>query len=215
MIAKKSSLASFDATLTSTKLNILQLKQELIELDIQKHSEESVYKHTISQIIQQMNAKIAQWEEMYVIVSPSDGTVSLQKVWSRGQHVSDGDIIASIVPLYENKLIGRLTVPSSGFGKVQKGQTVIVKLNGFPYMEFGVLKGKVTQISAVPQQINTSQGKTIEYTVDITFPNGLVSTYGKTFPMVQQMDGTAEIITEDKLLIEQFIYPIISLFKNK
>ena len=92
---------------------------------------------------------------------------------------------------------------------------VNVKLNGFPYMEFGVLKGMVKQISAVPRQISTSEGNTIAYTVDIIFPGGLVSTYGKLFPIVQQMDGTAEIITKDRRLIEQFIDPIISLFRNR
>lgn len=215
LVNKESSLASFDASLTSARLNVLQLRQQLIELDIQGHSEQSEYERTITQLTRQMKTQIAEWKEMYAVISPSDGVVSLQSVWSRGQHVSIGDVIASIVPSSGNDVIGRLMVPSTGFGKVEKGQTVNIKLNGFPYMEFGVLKGMVKQISAVPRQISTSEGNTIAYTVDVIFPDGLVSTYGKNFPIVQQMDGTAEIITKDRRLIEQFIDPIISLFKNR
>lgn len=215
LVNKESSLASFDASLTSARLNVLQLRQQLIELDIQGHSEQSEYERTITQLTRQMKTQIAEWKEMYAVISPSDGTVSLQSVWNRGQHVSIGDVIASIVPSSGNDVIGRLMVPSTGFGKVEKGQTVNIKLNGFPYMEFGVLKGMVKQISAVPRQISTSEGNTIAYTVDVIFPDGLVSTYGKNFPIVQQMDGTAEIITKDRRLIEQFIDPIISLFKNR
>ncbi len=215
LVNKESSLAAFDASLTSARLNVLQLRQQLIELDIQRHSEESEYESTIIQLTRQMKTMIAEWKQMYAIVSPSNGVVSLQSVWSSGQHVTIGDVIASVVPSDGNNIIGRLLVPSSGFGKVEKGQMVNVKLNGFPYMEFGVLKGMVKQISAVPRQISTSEGNTIAYTVDIIFPGGLVSTYGKLFPIVQQMDGTAEIITKDRRLIEQFIDPIISLFRNR
>ena len=33
--------------------------------------------------------------------------------------------------------------------------------------------------------------------------------------MIQRMDGTAEIVTEDMRLIERFIQPVVSLFKNR
>lgn len=53
-----------------------------------------------------------------------------------------------------------------------------------------------------------------QYTAEILFPNGMVSTYGKELRMIQKMDGTAEIITEERRLIMRFIDPIITLFKN-
>ena len=214
-ISKKSTLAAFDATLTSTQLSILQLRQQLTELDIQRRTEETEHLRGIMQQASQLKAQAAQWTEQYAVISPADGTVSLQKVWSRGQHVLVGDVIASIVPDEGDRVIGRLQVPSSGFGKVAEGQTVNVRLNGFPYMEFGVLKGVVESIPAVPQTVTTAEGNTIVYTVEVSFPDSLVTTYGKELPMVQQMDGTAEIITRDRRLIEQFIDPVLSLFRNR
>ena len=213
--SKKGSLASFEATLTSTQLSILQLRQQLTELEIQRQNEETEHLRGIMQQASQMKAQVAQWLEQYAVISPADGTVSLQKVWSRGQHVMVGDVIASVVPDNGDRVIGRLQVPSSGFGKVEEGQTVNVRLNGFPYMEFGVLKGVVESIPAVPQTVTTAEGNTIVYTVEVNFPDSLVTTYGKELPMVQQMDGTAEIITRDRRLIGQFIDPVLSLFKNR
>ena len=213
--SKKGSLASFEATLTSTQLSILQLRQQLTELEIQRQNEETEHLRGIMQQASQMKAQVAQWLEQYAVISPADGTVSLQKVWSRGQHVMVGDVIASIVPDNGDRVIGRLQVPSSGFGKVEEGQTVNVRLNGFPYMEFGVLKGVVESIPAVPQTVTTAEGNSIVYTVEVSFPDSLVTTYGKELPMVQQMDGTAEIITRDRRLIGQFIDPVLSLFKNR
>lgn len=213
--SKKGSLASFEATLTSTQLSILQLRQQLTELEIQRQNEETEHLRGIMQQASQLKAQVAQWLEQYAVISPADGTVSLQKVWSRGQHVMVGDVIASVVPDEGDRVIGRLQVPSSGFGKVEEGQTVNARLNGFPYMEFGVLKGVVESIPAVPQTVTTAEGNSIVYTVEVSFPDSLVTTYGKELPMVQQMDGTAEIITRDRRLIGQFIDPVLSLFKNR
>ena len=210
-LSKQNSKAGFDATLTSTELTILQTRQQIVELSVQEENEKAEYEHALDQLRQQLLAGIAQWKEQYAVIAPASGRVSLQSYWSRGQHVSVGSILASIVPEGKTEVLGRMQVPSSGFGKVEQGQAVNVKLNGFPYMEFGVLKGTIRSISAVPVQ--TAAG--VAYTVEVVFPGELTTTYKKELPLIQQMDGTGEIITEDMRLIEQFIRPVVSLFKNR
>lgn len=214
LIAKQSNYVGFEATLSSTELSILQTKQKLIELTIQEQNERSEYERSLSKLRQQLLAEISQWCEQYVIVSPVAGCVSLQKYWSRNQNVNIGDVLASVDPDDELSIIGRMKVPSTGFGMVKRGQIVNVKLNGFPYMEYGVLRGVISSISSVPEQVRTQTGGTVTYMAEVIFPNILTTTYKKELPMIQQMDGTAEIITEDMRLIEQFIQPIISIFKN-
>ena len=61
--------------------------------------------------------------------------------------------------------------------------------------------------------VQTAAG--VAYTVEVVFPGELTTTYKKELPLIQQMDGTGEIITEDMRLIEQFIRPVVSLFKNR
>lgn len=210
-ISKKNILASFDATMANAHLSHLQLEQQILELDTQFSVESSEYERRIAQARSSLQGQIALWKEQYAIIAPYDGVASLQNVWGRGQRVSAGDIIASVAPIGGMIVIGRLKVPSSSFGKVQVGQEVNIKLNGFPYLEFGILKGEVQAIAPVPE--NTQVGLT--YTVDAALTNGLESTYHKTFPFVQNMDGEAEIITEPMRLIEQFIRPIRDLFVNR
>ena len=79
-------------------------------------------------------------------------------------------------------------------------------------MEYGILKGEISRISSVPEH---DQDGGISYSVEVIFPNGLVSTYGQQFPLIQDMDGKAEIITQDMRLIQQLLSPIKSLFRNK
>lgn len=211
LLSKQNSLAAFDATLANAYLSRLELEQQILELETQRTAEVADYERRIAQAENTLSNQIDQWKERYVITAPYDGIVSLQNVWNKGQHVSIGDLVASVSPAGGMKVQGRLKVSSAGFGKVEIGQDVNIKLNGFPYMEYGILKGSIESISKVPE--NTGEG--LYYTVVVALPNGLESTYHKTFPFVQDMDGTAEVITEDMRLIEQFIRPIRSLFVNR
>ena len=206
----RNSLAGFDAEMTSAYLNRLQLEQQILELGTQGKIEENEHLRLISQARSRFQGSLALWKEQYAIIAPYDGVVSLQNVWNRGQHITTGEIIASVSATEGAAIKGRLKVPSLGFGKIEKGQTVNIKLSGFPYLEFGILRGKVEAISSVPEL--TENG--LLYTIDVSLPDGLESTYHKTFPFVQNMDGSAEIVTEDMRLIEQFVRPIRSLFLN-
>lgn len=215
LLAKQNSAAGFDATLTSTELQIIQNEQQLIELTLQRENEIAEYERGIAQSRQQLLAQIAQWKQQYVLEAPAPGRVTLLSYWSENQHVGVGDKLASIVPDGKTEVIGRVQVPTAGFGKVKVGQAVNVKLNGYPYMEFGVLKGQIRSLSAVPEQMQTQSGTTAVYIAEVVFPDGMLTSYKKELPMIQQMDGTAEIITEDMRLISRFVQPVVSLFKNR
>ena len=210
-ITRKYNLSGFEASMASAYLNRLQLEQQILELDTQKTIETVEFERRIGQAKESLMGQVELWKEQYAIIAPYAGIVSLQNVWGRGQRVNSGDLIASVAPMEGMKVKGRLKVPSSGFGKVQEGQDVNRKLKVFPYLEFGILKGNVSSISSVPEK--TAEG--LIYTVDVSFPKGLESTYHREFPFVQNMDGYAEIITEDMRLIEQFVRPIQSLFRNQ
>ena len=212
MIATKSTLAGFNASLVTTELNIIQTEQQIIELSVQKDNEIAEYERTLSQLRQQLLSQISKWKEQYAIIAPTNGCVSLLNHWNNNQHVNAGDVLASVVSDRDMKIIGRIHVPSAGFGKVEIGQIVNIKLNGFPYMEFGVLRGEISSISAVPEQNQGDQG--ISYVAEIALLDGLQTTYKRELPLIQQMDGIGEIVTKDMRLVEQFIQPIISLFTN-
>lgn len=204
-LQKQKSKVGFDASLTSTELGIMQTKQQLIELSIQQENEVAQYERNLSQYRQQLLNQINQWKEKYLLASPIHGKITFINYWSANQRVKTGERLASVIPNEAMQVIGRASIPSSGFGKVETGQTVNVKLNGYPYMEFGVLKGRIKSISAVPDGQNG-------YIAEIMFPSGLTTTYQKDLNLIQQMDGTAEIITKDQRLIQRYLQPIRALF---
>lgn len=82
-------------------------------------------------------------------------------------------------------------------------------------MEYGILRGELVSISAIPETSADNSGMAASsYTAEVNFPQGLLSSYKTQFEFIQQMDGTGEIVTRDMRLIERFFQPLKNLMKN-
>ncbi len=97
-----------------------------------------------------------------------------------------------------------------GVGKVKLAQSVNIKFDNFPHMEFGLVRAKINNISLVP--IATQDG--VFYTAEVELSDSLVSNYGLKLEFSQEMSGIAEIITDDVRLLERFVNPLRSLWKK-
>ena len=210
-LQQKRNYESSKTSLINTQMQINQLKQQILENNIQKANELKTYEIQIEDALQGFKSQLAKWKQSYLIISPIDGRVSFNKVWFENQSVSAGDLIVTIIPKNEMRIIGKADIPSTGVGKVKPGQTVNIKLDNYPYMEFGMLKAKVKNISLVP--ITTEQG--IFYSAEIELNDSILKTnYNKIIPFSQNMAGTAEIITDDLRLLERFLNPLRSIWKK-
>ena len=96
-------------------------------------------------------------------------------------------------------------MPVLNFGKVKVGQDVNIKLDSYPYFEFGILKGKVGSISVVPSEE--------VYLNIVELPNGLLSDLGNELIFSEEMSGRAEIITKKRKLLSRLYYKLEYLFR--
>lgn len=163
--------------------------------------------------MERLNARVEEWKLNYLLVSPMDGRASFTRKWDKSQFINAGETFVTIIPQHPSQPIGVLKVPQSSFGKVEIGQKVNVKLDGYPYMEYGMLVGCVSYISSVPE-IPANANDASTYTVEVVFDDGMRTTYGKDIRLIQKMDGAAEIITADRRLIMRILDPIKALFDN-
>lgn len=210
-LQQKRNYESSKTSLINTQMQINQLYQQILDNNIQKTNELNTYEIQIEDALQGFKSQLAKWKQSYLIISPIDGRVSFNKVWFENQSVSAGDLIVTIIPKNEMRIIGKADIPSTGVGKVKPGQTVNIKLDNYPYMEFGMIKAKIKNISLVP--ITTEQG--IFYTAEIELNDSILTTnYNKSIPFSQNMAGTAEIITEDVRLLERFLNPLRSIWRE-
>ena len=205
-LSKKSAFIGFDAVLRETESSILQMQSTRVELQMQHERELSEFRLALDEAKQNLENAIHQWEEKFLVTSPVKGKVTFTSIWSVNQEVKTSDLIATVIPFEESAIIAKAVIPPSGFGKVEIGQRVNLKLSGFPYMEFGMLKGFIRSISLVPDEKG--------YVAEIELSNGMTSSYRENLKFIRQMDGTAEIITKEMRLITRLINPLRAFFDN-
>lgn len=129
------------------------------------------------------------------IVAPAGGTLLYAGVLEAGQPVKAGQTLFQIRPEGAT-YYGELTIPESSFGKVEEGQTVLVRFNGYPSQEYGSVKAQIDYFPEVLAREGAFEAK-------VSFPGGLTTNYGRQITPVDGMIGQAEIITKDRKLLER------------
>jgi len=142
------------------------------------------------------------WKEKYLLAAPLNGELEYLGFWRENSYIPVGQELFSIIP-DENDVVGEVMIPSIGAGKVEAGQIANVKINKFPYDEYGLLKGRVESLSRISNKIETHEGTGEAYQVIISFPNGFVTNFGIPLPVDFESKGTVEIIIKPKRLIER------------
>ncbi|WP_223033653.1 HlyD family secretion protein [Hanstruepera marina] len=175
--------------------------------EINQVKEEMTLLKNVIQSFNQLKKAIKDWEYLYVLQSEIQGKVSFLNYWSINQTVNQGDLVFTIIPSDNEFYVAKLKTPVQNSGKIKVGQQVNIKLENYPDTEFGVLNGRVKNISLIAD----SEGF---YYIDVELPQKLVTSYNKEIDFKQEMKGSAEIITEDLRLIERFFYQFRSVLNN-
>jgi HlyD family secretion protein len=208
VLQKRYAIEAAEANLDEIKLQVARLEASKLELTFQREEQQNTLKLNLEEAYDTLSGQIAAWEHANLLKAPIDGTITFTDYWSENQNVKAGDVVMTIVPdesssLLVNSLLGKVRLPIQGSGKVKVGQQVNIKFANYPYREYGGVAGRVARISLVPSDNY--------YAVEVLFPEGLTTTYGITLPFTQEMQGTAEVITEDIRLLERFFQPIRAL----
>ena len=207
-LQKQSGLVTNQQDELSMLSRIEELKESIIDLSMQNLQEENKYKISIDQAYEQLRNDFANWEKENVLKTPVEGKVSFFRFINNKQFIKANEDIIGIIPKdADSTIIGKVNISVSGAGKVKEGETVNIKLDGYPYQEYGILYGEVTSISLIP---NDKQ-----YAVKVKLTNGLTTSYKKQIPFAQQLHGQADIVTKKLSLAERIFYQLVSVFKNQ
>ena len=212
--ASRQNILQFKATLTDLKMNIINSRSAIAQLehDIRNLILKNEFEHVqllakMQRSVQLLNARIDNWQQYYLIEAPVNGVVSLTSFWSVNQNVKAGEVVVSVVPRDSMQIKVRLQFPVQNSGKVKKGQRVNIKLHNFPYHEFGMLVGRMAEISSVPNEL--------KYSADVVLENALITSYGKQLPKTQQIMGDGEILTDDVTLLLRFFNPLKAVLDER
>lgn len=204
-LSNKKSHENIIASIRSAENSLNSISNSISKVSIDGKTSILIIKENLYHSIQNLKNNILEWEQLNILKSPIDGKVTVFDIRSKYQNVKLGDVIFTIVPKEIDSLIGYATTPINNSGKIKIGQTVIIKLDNYPFQEWGSITGMIRNISSVP--------KKDQYYVNIDI-NKLKTSYGKTLEFKQEMQGTAEIITEELSILTRIFYQSRKIFNR-
>jgi multidrug resistance efflux pump len=106
-------------------------------------------RNTVNAGIDRANYEIERRE----VRAPVDGRIGETAILRTGAVVQPGERLASIVP--SGRLIVAAEFPANAaFGRIQQGQTARLRLDGFPWAEFGAVPARVSQVASEIRESN-------------------------------------------------------------
>ena len=145
---------------------------------------------------------IIKWKITYLFQSPFAGKLEYLNFWHENDFVAAGTPLLSVIPS-DNPLFGQMYLPSQGVGKVSVGQDVIIRLDNYPYIEYGSINGKVKMISGLANQTEAFAKKNDlnTYLITVELPDKLTTNYGTTLGFNYEIKGVADILTKKRKLL--------------
>lgn len=203
-INKKIPLENIQSSLLGNSSSKNLKEQEIKELDNQV----MMHKAGFLAKVNQFKSEIDNWKLGHVLTAGSKGKVVFN------HFIREGDFIESNKPLFyitkgaTGKFEGEMMLSQYALGKVRVGQEVVIRLNAFPYQEYGVLKGKITYLSelAIADSL---------YIARVSFSNEGKTSYQKDLKLKNGLLADAEIVTQKRSLLTKLFSNVYSMFKNE
>ena len=162
--------------------------------------------------------------------SPIDGTVSGLAVSSLGQVVAVGEQVMQIVP-QDATLEIECYLPNGDIGFVRKDQKAVVKIESFPFTDYGTIDAAVERVAhdAIPQPDadqreqnpaaaakdtmfgGAQRTQNLVFPVTLTMDRTTIRSDGTDVPLVPGMAVTVEIKTGTRRILSYLFSPILQV----
>lgn len=206
-LGKKQALETIRANRINNNIELMQQQSAILDLEHQYEEQRRANMIALQNAFNQLKAEVLTWKERYLLTTPIDGRASFFRFWSDNQFVRTGEEVMTIIPIdSRDDLVGKVYLPRTGAGRVQIGQMVRIKFVSYPFNDFGAVEGYVESISLIARDD--------QYLLEVSLPHGLTTTYKKTLAFKQEMQGTADIVTEDLRLIDRIFNQIRAVFSD-
>lgn len=198
--------AQLEAELTQKQSEVrrtqIEAQQQIQKLEV----EMAQLKAKIADNKNQIKTAQAKLKQQF-LYAPVDGVVSSLNVANVGEVLQAGQSVAEIAP-QDAPLVLSASLPSSEAGFVKEGMPVQVKLDAYPYQDYGVVRGEVTAVSAdakADPQLGTV------YKVEVTLDRNYVTDDGQTVQFKAGQTASADIIIRRRRIVDLLLDPIRKL----
>jgi len=201
-LAKRNKWQEIVSLIAENNISVGRIGEQIVDLELKQQGEQSQNINTLEESLNNLKASIASWEQSYLLVAPISGGVTFTRFWSENQNVESGEKVLTIVPDESGSMVGKISLPTEGAGKVKPGHQVNIQFDNYPHLQYGMVKGYVSNISKFADDDY--------YTVEVELPAGLRTYYDFDIPFSQNMQGQAEILTDKMRMLHRVLNPIRS-----
>lgn len=198
------------AGLAQSQIQIAALEINIADLKMAEQRERENKRLALQNARDLLSQSIKKWQYNFVFTAEISGKLAYQTLWAVSQNVQAGQHVFTVVPSQKNSITAQMAVSPTRLAKINTGQRVQIKLDAYPFEEYGLLLGKVAKVNSTP--IKTPDNDYV-YMVSLQFEDSLQTTYGKPIAKMDELTGNAEIVTEELSLLERVFYAIRKLFR--
>lgn len=188
LLAKRQSIPQTENTIISNQSSRLSKDKEMSEINNQIFEEEKKFYQSLNTFI----SDAENWKKQYVISSTSKGILIYGDFLQENQLVKMSDELF-FVNANKDDYYGEILIPQGKSSKVKVGQDVLIKVQSYPYQEYGYLRGKIDYISDIPIR-------------DSVFFSKVILSRGEQDSIIKLKPGIladADIITEDQSIFKR------------
>ncbi|MDJ0658017.1 MAG: HlyD family efflux transporter periplasmic adaptor subunit [Crocosphaera sp.] len=196
---------SYNSLMGTAELSLLDNQEQIKNLETEITTLKSDIKQTKSQI-ESLQYQLSQ----RVIKAPIEGTIFDLPIDGEGAVVQPGTRILEIAPK-GTALILQAEMSTTESGSVSKGMPVKMKFDAFPFQDYGVIEGKLIEVSPTTKEIETPEGKSLVYDLRIQLNQTCMPTPEACIQLRPGDTATAEVVIRQRRLIDFVLDPFKKL----
>jgi len=194
------------------EIRVNQIESLIMDEKIAYQNQLNLLFTSLKELCRESIGEIAKWQEQYVIESSTKGIVSMPASLKAKKFITAGEVLFSVIPIStESITYARAEVPGVGLGRIEKGNKVLIRIDAWPYKQFGSIVTQVDQISKLSFP-DGKEVKTFELLMVINHP--IQTNRGISLTLKPEEPGRGRIITKDRRILDRIFDQFLQITSN-
>ncbi len=199
---------SYQTIIHSGEIAVSKIQEQLKNIEAQK----ATLKSDIAQTEKEIEALKFDLERR-VLKAKVSGTIFNFPVETAGEVVQQGEMLVEIAPKGTNLLL-KAQMATQESGSLQKGMFVKIKFDAYPFQDYGIVEGKLKNISPTSKLQETPTGDVAIYELEIELNQTCIPTATECIVLRPGDTATAEVVVRQRRVIDFILDPFKKLQKG-